>query len=89
MMPAPLLAPPLVVPRPRRESDYALIVRCQLVCTNTKTDTVMATHPDTGEMVFLKGPFPTRRPVEMFVHLQNLKRDAGLPYVKSRLLSCS
>ncbi len=68
------------------EQDYELIVRCQLVCTHSKTDTVMALHPDTKKMVFLKGPFATQEPILFFLKMQEEKRQRNLPFVKGRMI---
>jgi hypothetical protein len=66
-----------------KESDYELVVRCQLVCTASKTDTVMAKKKE--EFMFLKGSFPDDKVPAKFVELQALKRARGIPAVNARV----
>jgi hypothetical protein len=68
----------------KKETDYELIVRCQLVTSAHKTDSVLAISPDTGDMVFLKGPFKDAKPARDFIYFQNEKKQRGLPYICAR-----
>ena len=67
-----------------RETDYSFVVRCQLVCTSLKTDTVMALDPK-GVFVFLKGPFASTKPIEKFIQFQKEKQSRGMPFIRARL----
>lgn len=68
------------------ETDYELVVRCQLVCSKTKTDSVIARCPKTKKIVFLKGPFKTDETVRFFLRMQEEKRARNIPAVNARLI---
>jgi hypothetical protein len=68
-----------------KETDFKLMVRCQLVCSRSKTDTVIALDP-VGKLVFLKGPYPSLEPCELFVDYQEEKRKRGIPTVGGRVV---
>lgn len=68
------------------ETDYELVIRCQLVCTNKKTDTVIARSPESKNIVFLKGPFKTEEPINFFLKMQDEKKSRGIPYLKGKLI---
>ena len=68
------------------ETDFELIARCQLVCTRSKTDTVIARSKDKSKIVFLKGPFKDSSGVEVFLKLQDEKKKRGIPAVNCSAL---
>ncbi len=68
------------------ETEYELVVRCQLVCSKTKTDSVIARKPGGGELVFLKGPYKTDEPVKFFLRMQEEKARRSMPAVKGKLV---
>lgn len=80
---APPGAPVAPPEEPRRESDYELISRIQLVTSHAKTDTVFARHPD-GRMVVLKGPYMSPRCPNMAIEMAIWKRANGLPAAEIR-----
>jgi hypothetical protein len=69
----------------QKETDYPLIIRCQLVTSKLKTDTVIARSPE-GEVVFLKGPFRSDKPIQFFIETQEKKKAAGMPYLSGKLV---
>lgn len=60
-----------------KESEFSkFIVRAQLVCSDSKTDTYFGEKDD--KILFIKGPFKTKEEIDLFVKIQNYKKLLGL-----------
>lgn len=66
------------------ETSYEFVVRCQLVTSKTKTDTVIARN--NGKLVFLKGPYKTDTSAKFFLKMQDEKRKRNIPGVNGRIV---
>lgn len=78
----------MIVEDKKEESDkesefFKFIVRAQLVCGNTKTDTYYAEH--NGKLLFVKGPIDLDS-VKPFMELQKVKHILGLPTLNYQIV---
>lgn len=64
----------------RLESELEFVTRIQLVTGNAKTDTYYATFA--GELMFVKGPFKTDKPILDFIAIQEEKKNLGMPFIE-------
>ena len=68
------------------ETDYArFIVRAQLLCGDTKTDTYFGEK--NGKVIFIKGPFSQSvEEMQRVMDMQEIKHRVGLPTIKYRVV---
>lgn len=63
------------------ETDYKLVVRCQINTSQAKTDSVIAYDPSGKNLVFIKGPFKDDSAIDDCIKFQFMKKEKGLPYL--------
>jgi hypothetical protein len=65
-----------------KESDrFKLIVRAQLVTSDSKTDTYYATDNNNSKIVFVKGPYKDDKVPKVVSRIINIKKVLGLPVI--------
>jgi hypothetical protein len=69
------------MPNKKETMEYAFLVRCQLVTSKNKTDTYYALDQN-NQVVFVKGPYVDDRPIQTYIHIQQMKKDHNIPYLQ-------
>ena len=77
----PMYATEPGMPNKKETMDYAFLVRCQLVTSKNKTDTYYALDQN-NQVVFVKGPYVDDRPIQTYIHIQQMKKDHNIPYLQ-------
>ena len=82
------------LPQSTREKDvFELRARCQLTCSNGKTDTYMAfVMTDVGKVsVFVKGPCKTQEGYDNMIRRNEIKKQLGLEHIRMHVvhLTCN